>query len=892
MSKAFFSSEDMALCQLLMHEDNAFNCLSEVGHVGYLQFNSVYEEDHPINGLYTKKVQLCHDLQHIVENLHDQMIELKIRPNFYENVDDEERPRESKIPQYEAQLKSMNTEMHSVMENHATLEKRYGYLQEKRTALQVGSKLLMAQGSQNQLYSDSIIRELMLDQSDADPHSSKLNYVLGTIDAEKFQPFELFLYRLFGRNLLVRHADLPNITVLEGKKKITIHKFVVLLMTISEQIKPKLLKCCTAFHVTIFECPESNTQRALMIEQLDHEIADLDLVQKQTHLVRRRILTMAAINSYIMHINLNKSIKIYDLLNRLSPVGGQKHQKYLQAECYVPVRRIKQVRDALNAGSLIEDSLGPVNNIPPILVRHKSKSKQMPPTFFELNKFTKGFQSLIDSYGMADFKELNPAPYTIITFPFLFAIMFGDIGHGIILTIFAAALIWKDDTIEEMDRRAKNENEILNILYAGRYIILLMGIFSIYVGFIYNDLLGLSLNIFGSSWSHNFNTSFLKSMTRQLDLDPSDKQCYKGEPYPFGFDPMWMIAGEDSITTLNSLKMKLAIILGVTQMMFGLILSAVNCFRLNRPMDFILVVLPQIIFLTCLFVYLVFLIFLKWFKYGGLKSAPYHSACAPSVLIIFIDMLLMKTTDDLDPACDKGMFPGERTLEYVLVFIALAMIPIMLAGKPLYVLRKQKKQKGVKDQRDMKSLKLKGINTLNFMRSTFQFAMAGPAVEEEHVPEQQGKRNEKENQQYSEQQQLLLSDEEDEEEIEFDALELWIHSAIHTIETVLGSISHTASYLRLWALSLAHSQLSHVLFQMVLSKGLKNKLPVFLGVPALICAFFFWAILTIAILIMMEGLSAFLHTLRLHWVEFQSKFFGGAGVGFQPFRFRRSTRHT
>lgn len=112
------------------------------------------------------------------------------------------------------------------------------------------------------------------------------------------------------------------------------------------------------------------------------------------------------------------------------------------------------------------------------------------PTHFVTNSFTASAQEIVETYGVANYQEANPGFFTVITFPFLFGVMFGDIGHGSILFAFGCYLVFgvPEDT----------QNMVFKMIRPHRYILTLMGFFAIYCGLIYNDFLSISLDLFGS----------------------------------------------------------------------------------------------------------------------------------------------------------------------------------------------------------------------------------------------------------------------------------------------------------------------------------------------------------------------------------------------------------
>ncbi|XP_076636897.1 V-type ATPase subunit a family protein Vha100-2 [Colletes latitarsis] len=829
---AMFRSEQMALCQMFIQPESAYLSVSELGETGTVQFRDLNSDVNYFQRKFVNEVRRCDEMERKLR-----YIEAEVRKDevsIADNLTELPRaPNPRAIIDLEANLEKTSNDILELSQNAVNLKSNYLELTELRHVLEKTQVFFMEEEA-----NDSITRTLINEEA-PNPSAAgrgRLEFVAGVINRERVPAFERMLWRICRGNVFLRQAELekPLEDPATGNK---IYKTAFVAFFQGEQLKSRIKKVCSGFHASLYPCPHSHTEREEMVKGVRTRLEDLNLVLNQTQDHRQRVLHNVAKELPNWSIMVRKMKAIYHTMNLFNMDVSK---KCLIGECWVPVADLGIVRDCLTEGSRLCGS-----SIPSFL--NVIYTNEDPPTFNRTNKFTRGFQNLIDAYGVASYREANPALYTIITFPFLFSVMFGDSGHGLIITLFAAYMI----LMEKKFSSQKSSSEIWNIFFAGRYIILLMGLFSIYTGLIYNDIFSKSINLFGSSWQiGKEKLSSIKDHS-MLQLDPATEE-YKQVPYPMGMDPVWVQA-ENKIIFLNSYKMKLSIIFGVVHMIFGVCMSIVNIMYFKKYPSFFLEFLPQLIFLVLLFFYLVVLMFVKWVLYDAAAEDKdaYGPTCAPSVLITFINMILRGHTI-MPGRCSEYMYPGQATVQLVCVLVAVLCIPIMLFGKPVFFLISKKLKKKKSDKIFSNGTTSQDIE---LQSETLQpVSSSNEAASHDHEEESFG--------------------------------ELMIHQAIHTIEYVLSTISHTASYLRLWALSLAHGQLSEVLWTMVLRRGLGATQNDYTQSVVLFCLFAAWAFFTLSILVMMEGLSAFLHTLRLHWVEFMSKFYEGQGHAFQPFSFK------
>lgn len=824
-------SEEMQLVQLMIPAESAHDTIAALGEVGLLAFKDLNADKSAFQRTYANQVKRCDEMARKLRFFHEQVekagLTVGLRPMPEKTIDLDEL--EAKLEEYEAEMLEVNANTERLQRSYAELVELQLVL-EKAGAFFDQARSQASQEGFERSYSMPETMDAPLLESAQPVDSSKsarLGFVAGLIQTEKLVAFERLLFRATRGNMFLRQSPVGKVK--DPASGEMLEKSVFVVFYAGERARTKILKICEAFGANRYPFPEDPTRQRQMHAEVTARLRELHTTLEAGERHREAFLQNIAFALDHWTTLVRREKAIYHTLNKLSI---DVTSKVLVAEAWCPLAAKARVHEALRQAAE-QSSTVQVGTILQPLVTHDP-----PPTYFRTTKFTACFQMIVEAYGIARYREVNPAVFSIVTFPFLFAVMFGDIGHGCLMLAFALYLL-----INERKFMKQQLDEIFGMAFGGRYCILLMGIFSIYTGLIYNEFFSMPTVIFGHTHARCMvGNKILTAVTdmRECKEHAGAEVAFPKHttPYPLGVDPIWH-GTKAELPFFNSMKMKMSILLGVCHMNLGIIMSLFNNLYFRDTLSTWCEFVPQMVFLNSLFGYLCSIIVHKW-RTGSLADL-YH---------VMIYMFLKPGNVD-----EAGyLFPGQAGLQVFLVLIAFAAVPCMLLPKPL-ILKKRHQQAA------------KG-------RSTYGVLGHDEGDEEERLPITGGHSS-----------APAASggghgggghghgD-------HFDFGEIMVHQMIHTIEFVLGAVSNTASYLRLWALSLAHSQLSAVFYDRVLMMTISKN-----SAAMMFVGFFVWFIATMGVLMVMESLSAFLHALRLHWVEFMNKFYRGDGYAFTPFSF-------
>ncbi|MCW4023459.1 MAG: V-type ATP synthase subunit I [Candidatus Bathyarchaeota archaeon] len=169
-------------------------------------------------------------------------------------------------------------------------------------------------------------------------------------------------------------------------------------------------------------------------------------------------------------------------------------EKFLQSERlatvngYVPEKKFEAL------GEKVKDTLGEK-----ALVLENTNAKfEDHPTKFNHNRFVRPFEEITKLYGVPTYSEFDPTPILAITFPLIFGLMFGDIGHGLVLLVGGAAVGFL----------MKNNQSIRNV----GWILAACGIGAIVAGALFDEFFGIAIHPLWMSPFHDVLTFLIFSM--------------------------------------------------------------------------------------------------------------------------------------------------------------------------------------------------------------------------------------------------------------------------------------------------------------------------------------------------------------------------------------------
>lgn len=915
---SWWRSEDMTYVSLIFSEEAAAACIREVGILGCIEFTDLNPDLTPFQRRYVTFIKRCDEIERKIRYVNGEVKKMgvPVQPagpvsTFVESYDGQDgasgsyllESLEGRLDAYEQQLVELNKYSNKLTEEYSQKVEYHHLLIKSRKFLGEATDIQRSEASLGAQDSSEMGFAMMPLGVNAEErgvyHADDMTFsnIAGVLPSADRVRFERMLYRATRGNCYVRFSALSERAVdAEGKY---IDKVCFIIFFKSSAIEAKIKRICDAFSANRYDLSRLSRQHELeaMQKQNHREMVEAKhVLDKNTETRLRLCVDVAAnIEEWLWVVRREKSV--YHTLNLFK---NDVARNLLRGRGWILSDSLGKARAALKKAH-ISLNLHPTGMMEPV-----TGSWPVPPTHFRTNKYTWAFQEFVNTYGVPRYKEINPALFTAASFPFLFGVMYGDIGHGSVLSMAGLYLV-----LTESKAKQRGQDEMVSGIYSARYMLFAMGLFAVYAGFIYNDYFSIGLDLFGSNYTYK----------DESDTAPATMKTDYGDPsgvYPFGSDPAWKISGNE-LLFFNSMKMKMSVILGIAQMTLGIILRGMNSWYFNAQLDLYTEFVPMLLFDMSLFGYMVILIFVKWtidwdhrmalgtcsYDSGGvfnecdLSTSDYcynadgdkcdssssladvctldyggtGDGCQPPNLITTLINIALKPGN-----VDEPMFAGQDGLQTFLLLVAFICVPWLLLAKPAYIYYERKKAAEHADRHGAAFNPLLGEEDSDYLSGGPLHDLIGSDDATGHaaaagaVEAVGGSSSSTHGSEHGDGGGGGHDDE--------NFGEIVIHQAIETIEFVLGMVSNTASYLRLWALSLAHTELASVFWEKALLTTINTNNPVLI--------FFGYAVfaaVTFGVLLAMDVLECFLHALRLHWVEFQSKFFKADGHRFTPFDF-------
>lgn len=570
-------------------------------------------------------------------------------------------PSTSEIDELAERSQKLEQRVHDLNESYETLKKREGDLTEWRWVLrEAGSFFDRAHGNVEEIRASTEEDDAPL-LSDVEQHASapdaersfsgmNIGFVAGVIARDRVGAFERILWRTLRGNLYMNQSEIPE-PLIDPSNNEPVHKNVFVIFAHGKEILAKIRKISESMGADVHSVDENSDLRRDQIHEVNNRLEDVQNVLHNTQATLQAELNQISQSLSAWMVLISKEKAVYNTLNNFS---YDRARRTLIAEGWCPTNDLPLIRstlqDVTNRAGLSVPSI--INEI------HTNKT---PPTYLKTNKFTEGFQTIVNAYGTATYQEVNPAMPVIVTFPFLFAVMFGDFGHAIIMLSAALAMIYWEKPLKKVTF------ELFAMIFYGRYIALVMAVFSLYTGLIYNDSFSLSMTLFPSAWEFKKPDNWSEGMAVSATLND------KGYRYPFGLDYAWHGTDNDLLYS-NSYKMKMSIILGWAHMTYSLCFAYINARHFKKPIDIWGNFVPGMIFFQSIFGYLVMCIIYKWtVDWNGIGAQP------PGLLNMLIYMFLQPGT------LDEELYPGQQYVQVILLLLAVAQVPVLLFLKPFYL---------------------------------------------------------------------------------------------------------------------------------------------------------------------------------------------------------------